>query len=140
MSTGDRPFIAIGALEIRYLLDGTVTGAGMGVFELTVPPGAKSPPAHSHDNAEFVYGLEGVMRCIVGGETRMLAAGDTSYTPPGVVHAFGNPYEQTARMLVANSPDIGAHYFRDIAAALADGPDLAKMTAVMRHYGLTPVA
>jgi len=45
MSVADQAGIAIGALEIRYLLDGTVTGASLGMFELTVPPGAKLPPA-----------------------------------------------------------------------------------------------
>jgi uncharacterized RmlC-like cupin family protein len=81
------------------------------------------------------------MRCLVGDEVRALGAGDTNYTPPGVVHSFDNPHDQTARILVVNSPDIGAQYFRDIAAALAGpgGPDLASMTAVMLRYGLTPV-
>lgn len=134
--------IAIGALRIRYLIDGTVNGVAAGMFELTIPPGAKSPPAHSHDNEEILYCLEGAMRCVVGGEVRALAKGNTNYTPPGVVHSFDNPHDSTARILVVNSPDIGAQYFRDIAAALAgpDGHDHAKMAAVMRRYGLTLVA
>ena len=49
------PFpVRIGALEIRYLLDGTVTGSSMGMFELVVPPGARVPPPHSHANNEEV--------------------------------------------------------------------------------------
>ncbi|WP_238542391.1 cupin domain-containing protein [Sphingomonas sp. PAMC 26621] len=136
VSTVDQDVIAIGALQIRYLIDGTRTGAAAGMFELTIPPGAQSPPAHSHDNEEYLYCLEGAMRCFVGDEVRALATGDTNYTPPGVIHAFDNPHGTSARVLVINSPDIGAQYFRDISAVLASGPDPARMGAVMRRYGL----
>src|SRR6516225_6700387 len=54
--------ITVGGLTIRYLIDGTATG-GMGVFELTVPPGSRVPPPHSHThNEECVYVLAGVLR------------------------------------------------------------------------------
>jgi hypothetical protein len=39
--------IKVGQIEIRYLIDGTATGAGSGVFEMTVPPGARVPPPDS---------------------------------------------------------------------------------------------
>ena len=134
--------IAIGALRIRYLVDGTVTGAGAGMFELTIPPGAKSPPAHSHDNEEYLYCIEGQMRCFVGDAVRMLEPGDSNYTPPGVVHSFDNPGDATARILVVNTPDIGAQYFRDVAAAIGGtgAPDPVTIAEVMLRYGLRPVA
>jgi len=43
--------IRVGQLQIRYLIDGTATG-GMGVFEMTVPPGSNVPPPHSHTRNE----------------------------------------------------------------------------------------
>ncbi len=39
MQPQEQPVVKIGQLEIRYLVDGTVTGAGLGMFELTVAPG-----------------------------------------------------------------------------------------------------
>ena len=36
MQPQEQPVVKIGQLEIRYLMDGTVTGAGVGMFELTV--------------------------------------------------------------------------------------------------------
>jgi len=39
----DETVIEIGALKIRYLIDGVVSGAASGMFELTVPPGARVP-------------------------------------------------------------------------------------------------
>jgi quercetin dioxygenase-like cupin family protein len=75
-SSGEEP-IRIGQLQIRYLVDGVVSGAANGLFELTVPAGARVPPAHSHrDNEEIVYVLEGVLRYAVDDEVRDLASGE----------------------------------------------------------------
>jgi hypothetical protein len=38
MQPQEQPVLKIGQLEIRYLIDGTVAGAGVGVFEMRVPP------------------------------------------------------------------------------------------------------
>ncbi len=139
MQPQEQPVIRIGGLEIRYLVDGTVTGAGMGVFELTVPPGARVPPAHSHrDNEEIVYVLDGLLRYTVDDETRDLAPGERMYTPRGSVHAFSNPHDRAARALIILTPDIGARYFQDIAevASAPGGPNPAKMVEIMTRYGL----
>lgn len=131
--------IKIGGLEIRYLVDGVISGTATGMFELTVGPGARVPPAHSHSaNEEIVYVLEGKLRYSVGEETRDLSPGDRMHTPRGVVHAFSNPHGETAKALIMLTPDIGAQYFRDIAeiAGAPGGPDPAKMAAMMTKYGL----
>jgi quercetin dioxygenase-like cupin family protein len=141
MQPREQPVIKIGQLEIRYLIDGTVTGAASGMFELTVPPGARVPPAHSHrDNEEIVYVLAGRLRYSVDDETRDLAPGERMYTPRGSVHAFSNPHGETARALIILTPDIGARYFRDVAEVVNAGgpPDPAGMVAVMTRYGLQP--
>jgi len=141
MQPQEQPVMKIGQLEIRYLKDGSVTGAGVGVFELTVPAGARVPPAHSHrDNEEVVYVLDGVLRYTVDEETRDLEPGQHMYTPRGSVHAFSNPHDRPARALVILTPDIGAQYFRDVSAVAnaPTGPDPAKMAEVMSRYGLVP--
>jgi len=137
MQPQEQPVLKIGQLEIRYLIDGAV--AGVGVFELTVPPGARVPPAHSHSgNEEVVYVLDGVLRYTVDDETRDLTPGQRMYTPRGSVHAFSNPHDSPARALIILTPDIGLQYFRDVAEAAGapGGPNPAKMAAVMTRYGL----
>lgn len=143
MQPQEQPPVKVGQLEIRYLMDGTVTGAASGMFELTVPPGARVPPAHSHrDNEEIVYVLEGRLRYSVDDETRDLRPGEKMYTPRGSVHAFSNPHDATARALIILTPDIGAQYFRDVAAVVngPGAPDPAKLIEVMTRYGLKPAA
>jgi quercetin dioxygenase-like cupin family protein len=134
--------ISVGQLGIRYLIDGADTGT-MGVFELTVPPASNVPPPHSHsNNEEIVYVLEGTLRYTVGPDTRDLTPGQTMHTPRGTVHGFSNPFDVPARALIMLSPDIGAQYFRDVAAVVGRGgpPDKAALISVMGRYGLVPAA
>lgn len=134
------PRIHVGRLGIDYIVDGSATNS-LGMFELTVPPGSNVPPPHSHsNNEECVYVLAGTLRYSVGAETRDLTPGQTMSTPKGTVHAFSNPFAETARALIVLSPDIGAQYFRDVGAVLDAGgpPDKAALLAVMARYGLVP--
>jgi quercetin dioxygenase-like cupin family protein len=132
--------VRIGQLEIRYLIDGSAH-EGMGLFELTVPPGSNVPPPHSHThNEECIYVLEGQLRYSVDEVTRDLRPGEWMRTPRGSVHGFNNPHEEKARALIALSPDIGVQYFRDVAIVLnAGGPSArTELLAVMARYGLVP--
>jgi quercetin dioxygenase-like cupin family protein len=134
--------INVGQLGIRYLVDGSHS-ASLGMFELTVPPGSNVPPPHSHSsNEELVYVLDGVLRYTVGSDARDLAPGDSMHTPRGTVHAFSNPFASVARALIILSPDIGAQYFRDVAAVANAGgpPDKVALVAVMSRYGLVPAS
>ena len=134
--------IKVGQLGINYIVDGSDSGS-IGLFELTVPPGSNVPPPHSHSkNEECVYVLSGTLRYTVGAETRDLAPGQSMSTPKGVVHAFSNPFAESARALIVQSPDIGARYFKDVAAVVNAGgpPDKAALVAVMSRYGLVPAA
>lgn len=134
--------ISLGKLKIRYLIDGSQTGR-MGMFELTVLPGANVPPPHSHsNNEEIVYVLEGKLRYSVGSDKRELQKGESMHTPKGVVHEFSNPFAEPARALIVMSPDIGAQYFLDIGEVVSRGapPDKAALMEVMKRYGLVPGA
>ena len=132
--------IRLGQIEIRYLQE-TGDGHQMGCFEMSVPPGSNVPPPHSHvASEELVYVLAGTLRYTVGNDTRDLSAGECMATPRGVVHAFSNPHSDVVRALVINTPDIGAQYFRDVAAIVNRGgpPDKALLVATMHKFGLVP--
>ncbi|NMM27218.1 MAG: cupin domain-containing protein [Glaciimonas sp.] len=132
--------INVGQLGINYLVDGSASG-GMGMFELTVPPSSNVPPPHSHSkNDECIYVLEGTLRYRVDDTTRDLEHGDWMFSPRGSVHQFSNPHGQVARVLVIQTPDIGAQYFRDVGAVVNAGgpPDRTKLLGIMSEYGLVP--
>ena len=134
--------VKVGKLEIRYLVDGAKSG-GLGVFELTVPPGSIVPPPHSHtSNEECVYVLEGTLRYTVDKESRDLKPGDWMSTPRGAVHHFVNRTSETVRALIMLTPDIGEQYFVDVGVVANAGgpPDRVKLLEVMSRYGLVAAA
>ena len=136
--------IRVGAMAIRFLVEGEQSGGSVAVFEFDVPAGAKVPIAHSHDGyEETIYGLEGVLTFTVEGRPTDVGPGDVLCIPRGVVHRFDNVRGADTKMLAIVSPGIlGPDYFREIAAlvkAAAGGPpDAVALAAVMRRHGLTP--
>jgi quercetin dioxygenase-like cupin family protein len=144
MTTMTEERIRIGGIEVRFLLEGEQTGGALAMFEFGVEAGTKVPAPHSHDAYdETIYGLEGVLTWIVGGETHEVGPGVVLTVPRGMVHGFDNIGDVDARALGVVTPGIlGSAYFREIAAVLeraAGGPpDLAAIAEVMRRHGLTP--
>ena len=136
--------ITLGALSVRFLVEGDDSNGSVCVFECEVPANARMPLSHSHDAfEETVYGLTGRTTYTVDGETIELDPGDSVCIRRGVVHGFANHGDATATFLAIISPGIfGSAYFRDIAdvvkAAAGGPPDAAAMGAVMRRHGLTP--
>ncbi|MDX6425797.1 MAG: hypothetical protein QOD52_1202 [Gaiellaceae bacterium] len=144
MSTTSTEEIKIGALAIRFLVEGAASGGTVAVFEFDVPAGAKVPAPHSHDAyEETIYGLRGVITWTVEGSARELGPGGVLCIPRGAVHHFVNNGDQDACALGIVTPGVlGPDYFREVGAvvqAAAGGPpDLAEVGAVMRRHGLTP--
>ena len=141
--TPPKEVIRIGQIEIRFLLDGDDTGGRQSMFEFLVPPGARVPAPHYHEQVdEVAYGLEGVLTFTVDGQVHQIAPGDRCFIPRGAVHHFVNAGAEPTRTLSVLTPaTIGPAYFRDMAALFVPGgpPDPARMAEVMRRHGLIVV-
>jgi quercetin dioxygenase-like cupin family protein len=141
--TPPKEIIRIGSIEIRFLLDGDDTGGRLSVFEVLVPPGARVPAPHYHENVdEVAYGLEGVLTWTVDGRAIPVGPGDRCFIPRGAIHHFVNAGPEPSRTLSVLTPaTIGPPYFRDMAALVAAGapPDPARVAGVMRRHGLIVV-
>jgi quercetin dioxygenase-like cupin family protein len=140
-----REEIRVGAMAIRFLVEGGETGGSVAAFEFDVPAGARVPAGHRHDGYdETIYGLEGVMTWTVEDTATDVAAGEALFVPRGAAHRFENRGDVDAKALALATPGIiGPDYFRDIAAILdaaAGGPpDFAALAEVMGRHGLTLV-
>jgi quercetin dioxygenase-like cupin family protein len=136
--------IKVGAMAIRFLVDGAESGGSVAMFEFDVPVGTKVAAAHSHDAyEETVYGLAGVLTWTLDGTPIDVGPGEALLIPRGAVHQFDNTGEVDATALAVVTPGLlGPEYFREVAAILgaaAGGPpDVAALGAVMRRHGLTP--
>jgi quercetin dioxygenase-like cupin family protein len=144
MTTATREEIGVGAMTIRFLVEGEQAAGSVAVFEFDVPAAAKLPAAHSHDAyEETIYGLEGVLTWTIEGDATDVGPGEVVVIARGAVHRFDNAGDVDAKALAIVTPGIlGPQYFRDVAAVLdaaAGGPpDLAAVGEVMRRHGLTP--
>ena len=135
-----KEIVNVGAIELRFLLDGDDTNQQMVVFEFSVPPGARVPAAHYHQGVdELVYGLAGTMTTTVSGMVRPIGPGEQCFIPRGVVHHHANHGPDTATLLTVLTPaTIGPAYFRELGALLQAGgpPDPARVQEIMTKYGL----
>jgi quercetin dioxygenase-like cupin family protein len=144
MAVSENAEIKLGQLTIRFLVEGKDSGGSVSVFELTVPPGAKVPVAHSHDAyEETIYGLHGTVTFTLAGQPIDIGPGQALCIPRGVVHRFDNHSSAEAKGIAILTPGIlGPDYFHEIAAvvkaAVAGPPDPAAIAAVMLRHGLTP--
>ncbi len=136
--------IRVGAMLIRFLVEGEASGGSVAMFECEVPANAKMPAPHSHDGyEETIYGLAGTTTFTVEGVPHPIAPGEALCIRRGQVHRFDNFGSEDAKFLAVISPGIlGPAYFREVAAIFAASaggpPDLAAIGDVMRRHGLTP--
>ncbi len=144
MTTRTREEISVGAMKIRFLIEGEESGGSVAIFEFDVPAGAKVAAAHSHDGYdETIYGLEGALTWTIEGSAVDVGPDEALFVPRGAVHHFDNTHDIDAKALAIVTPGIlGPDFFREVAtildAAVGGPPDLAALGEVMRRHGLTP--
>jgi quercetin dioxygenase-like cupin family protein len=136
--------ITVGALSVRFLVEGADSNGTAAVFECYVPASSRMPVPHSHDGfEETIYGLEGATTWTIDGETIEIGPGEAVCVPRGAIHGFENRSGIDAKFLAIATPGVfGPDYFHEVgellAASAGGPPDLAAVAEVMRRHGLTP--
>lgn len=132
-----------GGVAVHFSLDAEDTGGQLSMFRCIIQPGARTPVPHYHkDFDETVYALRGTASYTVDGRTVALQPGESLFIPRGAVHAFANKTAEPIEFLCYVNPGVfGAGYFEDIAEVInqAGPPDVDKLQAIMKRYGLVPV-
>ncbi|MDP6279825.1 MAG: cupin domain-containing protein, partial [Nitrospinota bacterium] len=54
--------------------------------KITIPAGTKAEP-HSHPNEQFSYVVQGRVRMVISGKSKIAGPGDITHTPAGAVHS-----------------------------------------------------
>jgi quercetin dioxygenase-like cupin family protein len=115
--------LSVGGGTITILADSAATGGSFALVDYTAPPGFPGPPPHRHrEIVDVFYVLEGELTLEVEGKTIAAQPGTLAAVAPGTVHKFSNPSDRPARFLGFVSPGGFEQYFRDVAAAIGDGP------------------
>jgi mannose-6-phosphate isomerase-like protein (cupin superfamily) len=127
---------AIG-IDITLKTDGGSTREAYSLFEYSIPAGIHGPPPHVHtrEDESFIC-LAGRVEVLLGGEKHEMEHGDYMLLPRDVVHTFGNPYDEEARVISVVSPAGLEGYYQALAAMPPGQRDMAKMTAIMADFGI----
>lgn len=92
---------------------------------------------HLHSKLEEAfYVLEGEFELRAGDQARRARPGTLMFVPPGVPHAFSNPTDAPARLLLLMSPSGHDRYFAELADILARSgpPETDAIAALRRKY------
>jgi quercetin dioxygenase-like cupin family protein len=144
MPAADNDTITVGALAVRFLVEGADSNGTASVFECYVPATSRMPAPHKHDGfEETIYGVEGTTAWTIDGDTIDVGPGEAVCVRRGQIHGFQNHGDVDATFLAISTPGVfGPAYFREIGRVLAASgggpPDLAVLGEVMRRDGLTP--
>ena len=117
------------------------TGGDFSLMERTVPPGARTPPAHRHVNcSEAFFVLEGTITFRLDDAELTGGAGDFLLVPRGAAHTFGNQGPEPARLLVLHAPAMDA-YFAGLHELWnrAEPPSPGEERELMARFGMEAV-
>jgi quercetin dioxygenase-like cupin family protein len=128
----------LGAMGVRFMIDGSESGGGFSLVEHPLPPRALAAPLHRHSREdEYSYVLEGRIGALLGDDVVIGEVGDLIFKPRGQWHSFWNAGDEPARILEIISPAGFEKYFEeivDMGGSLRAKPETLRDLA--QRYGL----
>ena len=132
MKTADRKAIVLplgggrayrmGRINSVFKADGAETLSRCAVSEWWLEPNTQGPGAHSHEDDDMFYVLEGVMSIRVGDDWFDAGKGAFVLVPGGMIHDFENRSGSPAGMLNISAPGGFEDHMPDIAKWFAEHP------------------
>jgi len=124
----------LGAMGVRFMINGEDSGGGFSLVEHPIPPRALGAPLHRHSREdEYSYVLEGRVGALLGDEVVYGEVGDLIFKPRNQWHTFWNAGDEPARLLEIISPAGFERFFEelvDLGGALEAEPSaLAELCA-----------
>jgi mannose-6-phosphate isomerase-like protein (cupin superfamily) len=118
--------------HIRFLQ--VTAGAAFSVLEWTAAPGMAGSAVHVHRRTdEAFYVVDGAYGFLVDDNTIEATRGAYVLVPRGVVHAFWNPGNVPATMVMVISPAGFEAYFRELSDGLAAAGESADAALAVRQ-------
>lgn len=95
---------AMGPLDAIFKADGAETRGKYSISEWWLEPYTRGPGAHSHDEDDVFYVLEGTISFLVGGTWLDAKKGSLVIAPAGTAHDFENRTAKRVGMLNVSVP------------------------------------
>ena len=126
--------VQLGGTGVVFRLNGQVTTGSFAVVEHPLRPMTLAAPIHTHMREdEYSYILEGEVTFLIDGQVWTAKPGGWVCKPRGIPHTFWNGLPNPARILEIISPAGFEGYFSEMAAALQDREQMAR---IRDKYGL----
>jgi mannose-6-phosphate isomerase-like protein (cupin superfamily) len=127
----------LGAVGVRFMIDGEETGGDFSLVEHPMPPRQLAAPLHIHTREdEYSYVLEGRMGALLGDEVVYAEPGDLVFKPRDQWHTFWNAGDEPARILEIISPAGFEKFFDALVDLNAAGPpDPERLMELAAEYG-----
>ena len=135
---GDGKAGLLGAMGVRFMIDGDESGGCFSLVEHPMPPRCLAAPLHRHSREdEYSYVIEGRVGALLGDDVVYGEVGDLIFKPRGQWHSFWNAGDEPARILEIISPAGFEKYFEeivDMGGSMRAGPD--RLRELATRYGL----
>ncbi|MCZ8379181.1 cupin domain-containing protein [Mycobacterium sp. CPCC 205372] len=114
--------------RITFLETASSSGGARLRMAFDMGPGGDMPSVHTHPRAEETFAVtSGRLRIATAENTWDALAGDKVVIPPGMSHAWGNPYDEPATVLIDLCPAYQMEtFFETFFGLAADGLVSAK--------------
>ena len=122
LSHGEGRSYPMGRISSVFKADGEETGRRYSVSEWWLEPHTKGPGAHSHDEDDLFYVIEGTMSVLVNDRWIEASKGSFILAPGGVVHDFENRTNKRAGVLNFSIPGDFETNMPDIAKWFSENP------------------
>lgn len=119
---GGEPFIDFPGHETATLVGPEESLSGLALMELIVPPHSVGAPPHMHELEDEVFLVLSGELAFLQGEDNIVAApaGTMAVLTRGHLHAFWNPGEAPAQVLLAISPGDFEGFFDEVVMRLRE--------------------
>lgn len=112
----------MGRISAVFKADGDETQGGYSISEWWLEPHTQGPGAHSHEEDDIFYVIEGTMSILVGDHWIDAAKGSFVLAPGGVTHDFENRSSSRAGVLNLSIPGDFEKHMPEIAKWFVENP------------------
>jgi mannose-6-phosphate isomerase-like protein (cupin superfamily) len=112
----------MGRISSVFKADGGETASRYSISEWWLEPNTKGPGAHSHEEDDVFYVLEGTMSILLGDEWLDAPKGSFVLAPGGMTHDFKNRTDRRAGVLNISAPGGFEENMPNIAQWFAEHP------------------
>ncbi len=101
---GEGRSYSMGSISALFKADGNETGGNYSISEWWLEPHSKGPGAHSHDEDDIFFVIEGTMSFLLGDDWKDAPKGSFVLAPRGVTHDFENRSSERAGVFNISIP------------------------------------